>query len=535
MGVMPVRALTRHAYDGDILEFRTLGGFTVKTTANHSIEIFNPETYALESRPASVISEGDLVAACFRVPNNQSLRELNIAQLIASECPEQADRIFVEGVDADQFCDFLFSKYDKRKLRRDFYQVLKRRTPKLSYFMREKVLPTKGLLRLRYSKNRIPVVVDVSKEFGRLLGYYAAEGNPGLRGRGSACELTFGGTEREYVDDAVACIREVFRLDATVRTRKNRFDVLFGAKLLSTVFTRGLRTGTHADGKRVPFVIFNSPDEAKKEFLRGCFRGDRMVNYREATRFSLKTVSRNLASDLTVLLRQLDCVPYVWRGGGAFVVSCADVGPIQDIVNEICRKPVFTHSEIRSMPGSLIYPLRKEIKSLVSYGRRVGLHQILFTNGGKTRVGYNRLSKAFQTFERPAMSGHLRTLMSLVQNDVVLLPIKSVRNLGRTDAEVYDLEVGGVHTFVGGVGGLVLHNSDIVKYKLPSDKLTDVDIKRLYELKADPRYTEKMWHDELETFLKIKKKSEQEAFARYGLSYIVDTYLPEKLELMKSA
>jgi DNA topoisomerase-6 subunit A len=77
--------------------------------------------------------------------------------------------------------------------------------------------------------------------------------------------------------------------------------------------------------------------------------------------------------------------------------------------------------------------------------------------------------------------------------------------------------------------------SDIVKYKLPSDKLTDIDIKRLYELKADPRYTEKMWHDELDTFLKIKKKSEQEAFARYGLSYIVDKYLPDKLQLMKSA
>ena len=77
--------------------------------------------------------------------------------------------------------------------------------------------------------------------------------------------------------------------------------------------------------------------------------------------------------------------------------------------------------------------------------------------------------------------------------------------------------------------------SDIVKYKLPSDKLTEVDIKRLYELKADPRYTERMWHEELDTFLRIKKKSEQEAFARYGLSYIVDTYLPAKLELMKSA
>lgn len=76
--------------------------------------------------------------------------------------------------------------------------------------------------------------------------------------------------------------------------------------------------------------------------------------------------------------------------------------------------------------------------------------------------------------------------------------------------------------------------SDIIKYKLPSDKLTEIDIKRVYELKQDPRYTEKMWHDELDTFLKIKRKSEQEAFSRYGLSYIVDKYLPEKLELMKS-
>jgi DNA topoisomerase VI subunit A len=82
---------------------------------------------------------------------------------------------------------------------------------------------------------------------------------------------------------------------------------------------------------------------------------------------------------------------------------------------------------------------------------------------------------------------------------------------------------------------LGVYASDIVKYKLPSDKLTEVDIKRLHELKQDPRYTEKMWHTELDTFLKIKKKSEQEAFARYGLSYIVDEYLPDKLKLLNAA
>jgi len=72
--------------------------------------------------------------------------------------------------------------------------------------------------------------------------------------------------------------------------------------------------------------------------------------------------------------------------------------------------------------------------------------------------------------------------------------------------------------------------SDIVNYKLPSDPLTDLDIKRLYELEKDPRYEGKLWKREIATFLKIKRKAEQEAFSRYGLAYIVDKYLPAKLK-----
>ncbi len=72
--------------------------------------------------------------------------------------------------------------------------------------------------------------------------------------------------------------------------------------------------------------------------------------------------------------------------------------------------------------------------------------------------------------------------------------------------------------------------TDIVDYKLPSDKLTDIDVKRLHELMRDPRYKGELWQREIKTFLKIRKKAEQEAFSRYGLTYIVDEYLPAKLE-----
>ncbi|MFB0557634.1 MAG: DNA topoisomerase IV subunit A [Candidatus Bathyarchaeia archaeon] len=72
--------------------------------------------------------------------------------------------------------------------------------------------------------------------------------------------------------------------------------------------------------------------------------------------------------------------------------------------------------------------------------------------------------------------------------------------------------------------------TDILDYKLPTENLTETDFKRLKELKTDPRYTDKLWQREIDLFLKIGKKAELEAFSRYGLTYIVDEYLPAKLE-----
>jgi DNA topoisomerase-6 subunit A len=39
-----------------------------------------------------------------------------------------------------------------------------------------------------------------------------------------------------------------------------------------------------------------------------------------------------------------------------------------------------------------------------------------------------------------------------------------------------------------------------------------------------------LWQREIKLFLKIKPKAEQEAFSRYGLTYLVDEYLPTELE-----
>ncbi|MBM1154802.1 DNA topoisomerase IV subunit A [archaeon] len=73
--------------------------------------------------------------------------------------------------------------------------------------------------------------------------------------------------------------------------------------------------------------------------------------------------------------------------------------------------------------------------------------------------------------------------------------------------------------------------SDIERYELPSERLTARDLKRVDELKRDPRYQRNPWKRELQVFTRKKRKTELEAFSRHGLTFIVDQYLPERLGL----
>ncbi len=71
--------------------------------------------------------------------------------------------------------------------------------------------------------------------------------------------------------------------------------------------------------------------------------------------------------------------------------------------------------------------------------------------------------------------------------------------------------------------------SDIVKYDLPSDKLNDQDIRALNAILTDPRFETEFWKKEVSLQLELNKKSEQQALAKYGLDYVSDVYLPERL------
>ena len=73
---------------------------------------------------------------------------------------------------------------------------------------------------------------------------------------------------------------------------------------------------------------------------------------------------------------------------------------------------------------------------------------------------------------------------------------------------------------------------DIIDYQLPTHPLLDVDIKRAKDaLKNDPFFrTHKPWQKAIEQLLKMGVRAEQQALAKWGLNYVIEEYLPRKLE-----
>ena len=76
---------------------------------------------------------------------------------------------------------------------------------------------------------------------------------------------------------------------------------------------------------------------------------------------------------------------------------------------------------------------------------------------------------------------------------------------------------------------LGITSDDIVAYDLPSDDLSKKDIEALNAELSDPRFADSWWQDQINMMLELNKKAEQQSLAKYGLDFVTDTYLPEKL------
>lgn len=73
---------------------------------------------------------------------------------------------------------------------------------------------------------------------------------------------------------------------------------------------------------------------------------------------------------------------------------------------------------------------------------------------------------------------------------------------------------------------------DILDYKLPTHPLKEVDLKKIKDLlKNDPFVQHyKEWQKALKQMYEMKSRAEQQALAKWGLNYVIEKYLPDKIK-----
>jgi len=567
VGFEPLSAAIRHRNSGPLYRLTSSSGRVVEVTPNHSVFVLRQSS--IQSVPTTELKVGDLLVVSRNVSGvrYQPVRVNVIDELIELSWEMKLPKLYVHIGDEP-------SRYHSRRKLETFESGWKK--PKLLKHLHSTFVSC----REHRGLDMVPAFIWLNKEFARLLGYYISEGrvskaNDVPRG----VELSFGLDEPEVVDDAEACIRAVFpraKIGRILDESGHGLTIRFGGTPTALLFLK--LCGTGFARKHVPVVMFSAKRTQVLEFLKGCF-GDGYITNSGGLVWKMK--NPELITELSCLMTQHGIFPSIGRDRTSLIVSGSS--EVEKLVSTVLHDDdrAFIVSHIAStQQSSYLMPKAFPIVSsgLVSLKKEVWRHA---SHDPRSKILYRRICEVVQNrgeggTNRAHLAGVLQhilnckasipddesitkatALLGLVESDLSFDPIEAIELTAHRDEYVYDISVPGVERFIGGRSGILLHNSanaahlrelttpdavwlgvlasDIIKFKLPSDKLTEVDIKRLYELKQDPRYTEKMWHDELDTFLKIKKKSEQEAFARYGLSYIVDKYLPEKLQLMKSA
>jgi len=145
--------------------------------------------------------------------------------------------------------------------------------------------------------NGIPEFIQYSSDFGRLLGYYCAEGS----GSGRGVQFSFNVNEKEYIEDVLRLMSKYFKIDGQVFTNKNCSNVRFNSVLLEELFKNWF--GENAREKHIPeFVYTTQRDKFLEEFLSGYIKGDGC--YKSDT-VSCSTVSNVLARQIRQLFARL--------------------------------------------------------------------------------------------------------------------------------------------------------------------------------------------------------------------------------------
>ncbi len=477
-----VKKILKHKIDEDLFQIILEKGYRIKVTGSHSVMTIGKQNFI--PKRVSELTTNDRLLVTLKIPNNGSLKSINLIKLMIEEAPELVKNIRIKGGK-----HLLFKKSSDviRNYRSAYWG---RDSIPLKLFLDKNIVPEDVKIFFMPSKKSIYLqnIIKITPELCRLLGYYVAEGSSK---NGKNLYLIFGKGDKKNktFDDAVYCIKKSFGINSNLQEpRKNPFNkkitsfpIAFGGSLLSQFFIKVFRIGSNAKNKELPFILFNVPDDLKFEFLKGYLRGDGYLRARTpinrknwSAEIIAKTASRKLASDLVVLSLQLSLLPsisteltqertlYGKRIRKSFIYKITysrkkDLEKLKDVYSHKKDKLMSYLNKISER--STINIAKKILADFVTEDNKRDLVKVFgksFYSAYKN-LSYERIKDIFDESNTNDKTSIL--MANLIKNNMVILPIKKIEKIKSEYNEVFDIEVPETNMFIGGVGPILLHNT----------------------------------------------------------------------------
>src|SRR3989344_3911339 len=457
----------RHKLDEKLYYIKLETGRKLRLTGSHSIFVLRKD--GLRSELTSNIKEGDYVAIPLKIPDNNIVREINLAKELANKeyshklCLENIPyEIFIKKKDAIK--EFLNNNYKKPYFA--YYELREKRMLPLKLYH---ILSGEELRNAKIkttSHAGVPTFLEINKKLMRLLGYYIAEGwlsNPEKHHNYDImfCMHT---AEKEHHQEIISAFKMCFNHCVYVEPEcNNAIKLKCTSYIVWHIFKDILQVSKYAKNKRIPDIIFNVDPELRKEFIKAYANGDYG-----------SSASEMLMSDLLYInLFETNIFSYYDRERTSFIGK-RPITSREFYTNNLFKEQT---DYFKMIPIEMFNPLKNtneqlrckrfsrtrltKILSGIRYKRFMnldGVNNIKFLKEWQKR---DFIEDGKLTEKGKDMLNEISIVENLIDSDLAYLKVKEIKRIESSSKFVYDVSVKGCENFVAGYGGICCHNSRI--------------------------------------------------------------------------
>ena len=455
-------AFVKHPQRNKLLRIKTRTGRNVTVTPDHSL--FTSHNFKVNPIECKDLKIGSKIVLPSKLPcGYNDIKHLNLLEILDNarvENFEEPVRSAISKVgwkEATSICEIKSG---------DIYNYFRKQKTNMPINAFNKLMmvtnenPNLESLSIKNgTSNNLNVLLPVNSNFCRFLGYFISEGYYSKNG------VVLSNNNEKIVSDIVNICKTEFKLSPYIRKthglgESNQISIHNSplVKLLSSI-----GCGRTSKEKGIPAFIYGLSEEKIYSFLSGLYAGDGNFTYSKSSGNCARyyTISLKLAEDLMYLLLHVGIVARLHsrksKGIGKnelYVVEFKDRNFLKKFLDKIdfikydkkiIEKNV-SHSKFNDVSYD-IEELEKHLKLIRKYR-----HLRKYNSCGKEFL------RKIVADENTRADDYIK---SFANGEFYLDEVKEIEEVNLEEGEhVYDLSVSPTQNFIGGFGGILLHNTE---------------------------------------------------------------------------